>query len=285
MECPICLESAAPPVSQCVHGHIVCVVCRPKTTRCPVCRVRLGQGRCLLADKLHRVFHDTFNINHDETVDRSIIPDRYSLRDQLFGENSKKQESPRNNCITSKPRQFLLAKLLGNREKAASADNLIRMSEISEGMPVIPRVMNINSSLLVRLCSNDRTKSASTGELSRDTVAHTNDTSSQNTVLRNDLSATNASRQTLSLPETPLWGGSLDSMSCVQLACPLFQSCKEVVTSDFLLEHIRTHAIPQVHFHSGNVKIPLPLPFGCDAFYILYFRNEMFFFQVQYNYL
>lgn len=40
LECPVCLESSTPPVSQCVHGHLLCVGCRPKTERCPVCRVR-----------------------------------------------------------------------------------------------------------------------------------------------------------------------------------------------------------------------------------------------------
>ena len=58
LECPVCLESAAPPVSQCVHGHLLCFGCRLKSQRCPVCRVRLGQGRCLLADKSHRALVD-----------------------------------------------------------------------------------------------------------------------------------------------------------------------------------------------------------------------------------
>lgn len=39
---------------QCVNGHIVCEKCRPKTARCPMCRVQLGRGRCLVADKILR---------------------------------------------------------------------------------------------------------------------------------------------------------------------------------------------------------------------------------------
>lgn len=276
MECPICLESAAPPVSQCVHGHILCVVCRPKTTRCPVCRVRLGQGRCLLADKLHRALRDAFNMDNDKA---SVTIDRCNLRDQLFGK-SNKEETPvnrsKNNYATLKPRQFLLARLLlGDREKAASVDNLIRVSEMSKETATIPGITDVNS-LRVRLSLNDRTKSASTGELSRDKEAHINDSSSQIV----ESSAMNVSQQSLSLPQTPVWGGSTDSVSCIQLTCPLLQSCREVVMSDSLLEHIRTHAVPQVHFYSGNARIPLPLPFGRDALYIFHYGSNMFFFQV-----
>lgn len=281
MECPICLESAAPPVSQCVHGHILCVVCRPKTTRCPICRVRLGQGRCLLADKLHKVLRDTFNIDNNK---ESVTTDCYNLRDQLFGKGSKKQETPiqeakrsKSNSAMLKPRQFLLARLLlGGREKAASVDNLIRVSEMSKEAATIPDGMTDVANLRVRLSLNDRTKSASTGELSRDNETRVNDSSSQIV----ESSAMNVSRQSLSLPQTPIWGGSTDSVSCIQLPCPLLQSCREVVASDSLLEHIRTHAVPQVHFYSGNARIPLPLPFGRDAFYIFHHGSNIFFLQV-----
>lgn len=276
------MESAAPPVSQCVHGHILCVICRPKTSRCPVCRVRLGQGRCLLADKLHTVLRDAFNANNDETLNKtSIASEHCNLREQLFGKNSKKRETPvlsrsKNHCTMLKPRQFLLARLLlGSREKAASADNLTRVSEISEGATASSNETTDTNSL--RLSLNDRTKSASTGELSRNSEARINDPSSRIA----ELSARNTdSRQSLSLPQTPIWGGSTDSMSCVQLTCPLLQSCRELVTADSLLEHIRTHALPQIHFYSGSARIPLPLPFGHDAFYIFHHGSNIFFFQV-----
>lgn len=222
-------------------------------------------------------------MDNDEMIDKTSVPtNRCNLRDQLFGENSKRQETSivnrsKNNCTMLKPRQFLLARLLlGGREKAASVDNLIRVSEMSEKAVAIPDGSTDINRLRVRLSLNDRTKSASTGELSRDSEAHINDSSSQIV----ESSATNASQQSLSLPQTPIWGGSTDSMSCVQLICPLLQSCREVVTSDSLLEHIKTHAVPQVHFYSGNARIPLPLPFGRDALYIFHHGSNMFFFQV-----
>lgn len=39
---------------QCVNGHIVCEKCRWKILKCPTCRVQLGRGRCLIADKILR---------------------------------------------------------------------------------------------------------------------------------------------------------------------------------------------------------------------------------------
>lgn len=219
-------------------------------------------------------------MNNDETLNKTPVASEHcNLRDQLFGKNSKKRETPvvsssKNNCITLKPRQFLLTRLLGNREKAVSADNLIRVSEISEEAAAIPDETTDANNL--RLSLNDRTKSASTGELSRDSQARINDSSSQ--IM--ELSATNTSRQSLSLPQTPIWGGSTDSISCIQLTCPLLQSCRELVTADSLLEHIKTHALPQIHFYSGSARMPLPLPFGHDAFYIFHHGNNIFFFQV-----
>ena len=38
LQCPICFETARSPVYQCPEGHIICHTCRPRVTRCPVCR-------------------------------------------------------------------------------------------------------------------------------------------------------------------------------------------------------------------------------------------------------
>lgn len=38
LECPICFELSRPPIYQCPEGHIICSECRPRVTRCPVCR-------------------------------------------------------------------------------------------------------------------------------------------------------------------------------------------------------------------------------------------------------
>lgn len=85
LECPVCLETAPSPVSQCVHGHILCASCRTKTLRCPVCRVRLGQGRCLIADEIHRNIKEAFDEGKI-----AVNGNNSSLREKLFGKRQLK---------------------------------------------------------------------------------------------------------------------------------------------------------------------------------------------------
>ncbi|PNF26647.1 E3 ubiquitin-protein ligase SIAH1 [Cryptotermes secundus] len=51
-ECPVCFDYILPPISQCKNGHLICSNCRPKMTRCPTCRARLGNIRCLGMEKV-----------------------------------------------------------------------------------------------------------------------------------------------------------------------------------------------------------------------------------------
>lgn len=55
-------KTPSPFTYQCVNGHIICQKCRPKTLRCPMCRVQLGRGRCLLADKVLRYLHNNSSV-------------------------------------------------------------------------------------------------------------------------------------------------------------------------------------------------------------------------------
>ena len=41
LKCPICLETAKPPIFMCPDSHIICSECAPKVQTCPECRVRL----------------------------------------------------------------------------------------------------------------------------------------------------------------------------------------------------------------------------------------------------
>merc|ERR1719447_1596926 len=41
LTCPICLETAKPPIFMCPDSHIICSICAPKVRTCPECRVRL----------------------------------------------------------------------------------------------------------------------------------------------------------------------------------------------------------------------------------------------------
>lgn len=55
LECTVCLYiPTSTPVHRCNNGHIVCHVCRPKLLKetCPVCRIKLGNLRCLTSEKI-----------------------------------------------------------------------------------------------------------------------------------------------------------------------------------------------------------------------------------------
>ncbi|XP_003696028.1 uncharacterized protein LOC100868468 isoform X1 [Apis florea] len=280
LECPICLESSLSPVSQCVYGHIICVECRSRTSRCPICRVKLGQGRCLLADKLNKIFRDIFDIK-DNLCNKAECHTK-NLRDRLFGKNKKKeltQVVEKTNSINSKTCQLLLTKLFrGGLEKAASADNLTVVSNEKSNAIVASINLNIDE----RLNLYDRTKSASTGELSKETIKNVDNNHLQMNAPSISVSSSNSLMSNIS--PTLVWGGSINSISCTQIICPLLKQsgCKNIITSDAVLEHLsEIHEVPQVHFYSICAKLPIPLPFGSEAVYILHYGEDLFFFQCE----
>lgn len=62
LECPVCLEIAAPPVLQCEGGHHVCTNCRKQVTLCPLCK------RCMSRTRNYAV---------EAMVERMPLPCRY----------------------------------------------------------------------------------------------------------------------------------------------------------------------------------------------------------------
>jgi len=53
LECTVCLKMQKKgPIYQCEKGHCVCSDCRSKLTRCPVCRIPLGNTRSLIYEKM-----------------------------------------------------------------------------------------------------------------------------------------------------------------------------------------------------------------------------------------
>lgn len=41
LECPVCFDFMAPPITQCLNGHNICSNCKPRISLCPTCRVPL----------------------------------------------------------------------------------------------------------------------------------------------------------------------------------------------------------------------------------------------------
>lgn len=277
----ICLESAASPVSQCVNGHILCVGCRAKSTRCPVCRLSLGQGRCLLADKCHKVLVESFGFDNTTSNENE-----YSLRERLFGSQKSSHKQQRNSeKHRSPPRaKNLISRIfpsIGFDEKAASTESLPATSYSDENTATTgQRWLLPRRSDEERLNLNDRTKSASTGELSRG-VDRTVSGSLQRLTTNGE---THGSNGLLSVPQTPLWGGSTESMTSSRLNCPLWKKngCNELLTAGSILEHLSgSHPGPMIHFHRGKVTLPVPYPFSSEGIYVLHHGGAIFFLQVK----
>ncbi|GLH09032.1 Probable E3 ubiquitin-protein ligase sinah, partial [Gryllus bimaculatus] len=121
LECPVCLEVVAPPAHQCANGHLICVRCRVRSERCPVCRVRFSRGRSLLADHCFQALTDAFNLKSEAEEARPA-----KLRERLFGHRRKAKPPPApapppKAALPVPPTNKFLARLLG---RASSVENL-----------------------------------------------------------------------------------------------------------------------------------------------------------------
>ncbi|XP_051162740.1 uncharacterized protein LOC127282511 isoform X2 [Leptopilina boulardi] len=304
LECPICLESAQTPVSQCVNGHILCVGCRAKSTRCPVCRVSLGQGRCLLADKCHKVLVESFGIDNNKKNSLINKSESLSLSKRLFGSTRKPIHHQKEKINFNKHRSPHRAKNLISRIfPSISLDDENNKAISTESLPATTQCCDDNENgrstryigrqwLLPRNFNNylnDRTKSASTGELSREN--NRTNSGSLNRLTNNDRDddddddddeTRNCDNGLLSVPPTPIWGGSTESVANFRINCPLFKSeeCRELLTRDTILEHLAaSHRGPMIHFHNGKANLPIPWPFHSQGIYILHRDEDVFFLQ------
>lgn len=52
IECPVCFNTISTPFTQCQNGHLLCLRCRARSERCPICRDRYSVVRCLLAEQV-----------------------------------------------------------------------------------------------------------------------------------------------------------------------------------------------------------------------------------------
>ncbi|KAH8341898.1 hypothetical protein KR059_003814 [Drosophila kikkawai] len=74
IECPVCSITIAPPAMQCQNGHLVCVDCRIRSERCPVCRDFYTPSRALLAEQIYLTIVNAFEMCRQEN----------KLRQKLF---------------------------------------------------------------------------------------------------------------------------------------------------------------------------------------------------------
>lgn len=97
---------------QCVNGHIVCEKCRPKTLRCPLCRVQLGRGRCLVADKILTYLHNNSTIKIGLVCDSEKMSSKIDeARVQRTAENISSEDRKSTENLHAKRSAFLPFKL------------------------------------------------------------------------------------------------------------------------------------------------------------------------------
>jgi hypothetical protein len=79
--------------------------------------------------------------------------------------------------------------------------------------------------------------------------------------------------------QTPVWGGSTESMTTSKFNCPLKErtGCEESIICNTLMDHLSgQHSGPLIHFYSKNISLPVPFPFQGEAVYILHHKDENF---------
>ncbi|XP_067618737.1 uncharacterized protein [Eurosta solidaginis] len=76
IECPVCLDTIAPPAMQCQNGHLLCLNCRIRAEKCPICRDRYTPQRALIAEQIYTAITSAYNL---------CSANKDKLRQKLFG--------------------------------------------------------------------------------------------------------------------------------------------------------------------------------------------------------
>lgn len=270
LECPICLDTIPPPAHQCGNGHLICVKCRVKTERCPVCRMRFSRGRSLLADQVFNSLTEAFELKDEAEETRPA-----KLRERLFGPKKNKQSQPfitmpelKISLVTTPTNKFL-TRILG---KSSSVDNL---SSNPVNLSAIPRNLS-------EFSSNLRAKSLSTSE-----ICHPPGSQSLSR------SPSINSSHCIKVPHSPRsirpasYHGSCESLDAdlrdkEQLyCCPCEQDCPGLIKALQVMQHIQeSHKGPLVHYFKPRLSLSFPLAFDDTAVIVISNYGNTFFFKV-----
>ncbi|XP_043654293.1 uncharacterized protein LOC122620751 [Drosophila teissieri] len=122
VECPVCGVTISPPAMQCQNGHLLCVDCRIRSERCPVCRDFYTPRRALLAEQIFLTIANAFEMCRTENrlrqklfagITRPVVGGR---PDRITGQDTWRKRRP------VLPTNKFLTKLLEGC--AYSTDNL-----------------------------------------------------------------------------------------------------------------------------------------------------------------
>lgn len=123
IECPVCLNSLPSPFTQCQNGHLLCIKCRARSEKCPICRANYSVVRCLLAEQIYTVLIETFNLQDGP---------QGKIRERIFGAKTCKSQPLAMATVTPKANshtQKFLAKIMG---KSSSLEMLSQQKELKK---------------------------------------------------------------------------------------------------------------------------------------------------------
>ena len=108
LECPVCLLTPRqPPVYICPLGHNICQECRPKLSRCPICKEKFKEGsRNYFAEKIleklerncrYEIFQCDFSTcDSQHLIDHEIVCDKKQDMEDLLKQEEKSDEENEN---------------------------------------------------------------------------------------------------------------------------------------------------------------------------------------------
>ncbi|KAF5274538.1 hypothetical protein FQA39_LY07150 [Lamprigera yunnana] len=275
LECPVCLDTMAPPIHQCENGHLVCLRCRTRTERCPVCRIRLSRGRSLLAEQVHNTISEVFGLREEsQQIQKTKMQSIFKL-------NSKKKNVP-DIKITQSHANKLLARIIG---KSTSVDNLTNDCR------------KTTSNEQPHLVGNDfgnslKAKSLSTSEIFKPNPSNSR-TNSFNNI--NDYRVKYLEKKYLNSGGLTSYQGSMDSVEQssnvgeiastevgVLYPCPYQKTCTTTIKGMDIITHFRDHHEgPLVQYFQDELELPFEIlrtrPGIC---YVIHAIDQTFFLRI-----
>ncbi len=143
IECPVCFNTIPSPFTQCQNGHLLCLKCRSRSDRCPICRDRYSVVRCLLAEQIYTTLIDTFDLKNNQ---------HGKIRERIFGARTCKtpQKTLTNTPKVNSHTQKFLAKIMGKSSSMETlSKDLKKIDETQSGM-IRSKVLSQSASNICR---------------------------------------------------------------------------------------------------------------------------------------
>ncbi|CAG9759591.1 unnamed protein product [Ceutorhynchus assimilis] len=250
LECPVCLDTIPPPSYQCDNGHLICMRCRAKSERCPVCRLRLGRGRSLLSDQVYNAVIESFNLKDETTYMRS------QKIQQIFKPKIWNKNIP-NIKVTECQTNKFLSKIVG---KSSSVDNLSSSTKfLSPSNIENLKVKSASSSEIFQADTPSVSRVGSMKRLSRrlnngaamdDSLTNISDFNSRPSSFHESFNVLHHQRS----------DENTSSFNNNELSyyCPFDSQCKASIKGANIIEHFQTsHTGPLVQYFGSGFQIAM----------------------------